>query len=148
MDDYDELHHDVDEDDEQQQKTQDSTDSSFDDLASINLNESLINDDILNPRSDSIFKESPPIWLVKMRKSMFCYTERNSLITTFILLIILGTILGLVTPPSDDLSKGYRYYSNCIGYTYFLAWSISFYPQIFLNYFRKTTIGLEPFLKD
>jgi LCT (Lysosomal Cystine Transporter) family transporter len=34
--------------------------------------------------------------------------------------------------------------SNVIGYTYFFAWSLSFYPQIFLNWRRKTTVGLSP----
>ncbi|KAJ3085434.1 hypothetical protein HK102_014171 [Quaeritorhiza haematococci] len=33
--------------------------------------------------------------------------------------------------------------SNIIGWTYFLAWSISFYPQVILNYRRKSVAGLS-----
>jgi len=33
--------------------------------------------------------------------------------------------------------------SNILGYTYFVAWSISWYPQIILNYKRKKTDGLS-----
>jgi len=127
--------------DEQSNGHQPSSDiSSFDDLASVNLNESLMRDESVDSQA-STFKESPPNWLLKIKKSYFCYSERNATITTFVLLIVFGILFGLVTPPNDDLSSGYRYFSNCIGYTYFLAWSISFYPQIILNYYRKTTVG-------
>lgn len=33
---------------------------------------------------------------------------------------------------------------DILGLTYFLAWSISFYPQLILNYRRKRTDGLSP----
>lgn len=32
---------------------------------------------------------------------------------------------------------------NLLGWAYFLAWSISFYPQIILNYQRKSVVGLN-----
>ena len=93
-------------------------------------------------RLSSLVEE--PDFIAKIHGSVFCYTQRNATITTFIALIILGVVFGLIMPKDDDLSKDYRPFSNIIGYTYFFAWSISFYPQIFLNYFRKTTVGLSP----
>ncbi|KAF2901758.1 hypothetical protein ILUMI_04436 [Ignelater luminosus] len=33
--------------------------------------------------------------------------------------------------------------SVIIGWTYFVAWSVSFYPQIYINYRRKSVIGLN-----
>jgi len=41
--------------------------------------------------------------------------------------------------------KSYFLYFLCVfvGWLYFFAWSISFYPQIFLNYKRKSTTGLN-----
>lgn len=34
-------------------------------------------------------------------------------------------------------------FSAIIGWIYFVAWSVSFYPQIFINYKRKSVIGLS-----
>ena len=47
--------------------------------------------------------------------------------------------------PLDDNLNGfyYKYISNAIGYTYTLAWSISFYPQVISNYSRSSTVGLS-----
>jgi cystinosin len=60
-------------------------------------------------------------------------------------LVCSGTILGLVFPSNSSLpSPMYRLVSNVIGYTYFIAWSISFYPQVLSNYKRGTTKGLSP----
>ncbi|XP_057331629.1 cystinosin homolog [Microplitis mediator] len=33
--------------------------------------------------------------------------------------------------------------SNVVGWVYFVAWSISFYPQIYTNYQRKSVVGLS-----
>lgn len=33
--------------------------------------------------------------------------------------------------------------SACLGYTYFLMWSVSFYPQVWQNYRRRSTHGLS-----
>ena len=40
-------------------------------------------------------------------------------------------------------SKDLDYLSDLVGWTYFLAWSISFYPQTYLNWKRKSVIGLH-----
>lgn len=52
--------------------------------------------------------------------------------------------MGLALPKNPHLpSRTWQILSNIVGYTYFLAWSLSFYPQIFLNRQRKTTRGLS-----
>lgn len=33
--------------------------------------------------------------------------------------------------------------SSVIGWLYFIAWSVSFYPQIYINYTRKSVVGLN-----
>jgi len=59
-------------------------------------------------------------------------------------LVLGGTLLGLTLPKNTNItSQTWQLLSNIIGYTYFLAWSLSFYPQIYLNYQRKTTQGLS-----
>ncbi|CAK9797115.1 Cystinosin homolog [Anthophora plagiata] len=35
------------------------------------------------------------------------------------------------------------YVSSVVGWVYFLAWSVSFYPQIYSNYKRKSVVGLN-----
>ncbi|CDH52525.1 lysosomal cystine transporter family [Lichtheimia corymbifera JMRC:FSU:9682] len=42
-----------------------------------------------------------------------------------------------------DISWPWQLISDIIGWVYFLAWSISFYPQAILNYRRKSVQGLS-----
>ncbi|XP_012539895.2 cystinosin homolog isoform X2 [Monomorium pharaonis] len=35
------------------------------------------------------------------------------------------------------------HFSAVVGWIYFLAWSVSFYPQIYINYKRKSVVGLN-----
>ena len=59
-------------------------------------------------------------------------------------IFILGTILGTIMPKNPNLSSMiYQYISSIIGYTYFICWSVSFYPQIITNYKNKSTLGLS-----
>jgi len=41
------------------------------------------------------------------------------------------------------MSKGVEVLSDIIGWAYFLSWSISFYPQVWENWKRKSVIGLS-----
>jgi cystinosin len=59
-------------------------------------------------------------------------------------LLIIGSILGAILPKDASLPPRYRTVSAAIGYTYFMCWSVSFYPQAINNYRRKTTVGLSP----
>mmetsp|Transcript_25614 Transcript_25614/g.38264 ORF Transcript_25614/g.38264 Transcript_25614/m.38264 type:complete len:413 (-) Transcript_25614:146-1384(-) len=57
---------------------------------------------------------------------------------------LVGVIFGaLIAPKDEDLTGSYKYVSACLGYTYTLAWSISFYPQVLNNYHRQSTEGLS-----
>ncbi|XP_030370662.1 cystinosin homolog [Scaptodrosophila lebanonensis] len=40
-------------------------------------------------------------------------------------------------------SKGLIYTSSVFGWIYFVAWSVSFYPQIYINFKRKSVVGLN-----
>lgn len=54
-----------------------------------------------------------------------------------------GTCLGMIAPGNEILTPFYRKISAAIGYIYFTAWSISFYPQVISNSKRKSTVGLS-----
>jgi cystinosin len=83
--------------------------------------------------------------------------ERGSLgsvATGVVLLGVVGTLLGVVATATsshyhdDDGGGGnsdvyYPYISSSLGYTYFLMWSVSFYPQVLTNYRRRSTAGLS-----
>ncbi|KAL4420545.1 hypothetical protein ABPG75_010201 [Micractinium tetrahymenae] len=57
--------------------------------------------------------------------------------------VLLGVLLGLVLPAPQSLPEPFNRISSVIGWVYFCAWSISFYPQAFLNYRRKSVAGLS-----
>lgn len=40
-------------------------------------------------------------------------------------------------------SKGLDYFSDVVGWVYFVAWSISFYPQTYSNWRRRSVIGFH-----
>lgn len=63
----------------------------------------------------------------------------------FASLLVLGLVLGLALPKNTQLhdDPGYAVLSNILGWTYFLAWTVSFYPQLLLNYRQQTTEGLS-----
>ena len=62
----------------------------------------------------------------------------NNLTKLSICILVGGILLGIILPKNKNLpSRTWQMLSNVIGYTYFLAWSTSFYPQIFLNYERR-----------
>lgn len=55
-----------------------------------------------------------------------------------------GIMLGLLMPKNMDLpTLTYRVASSVIGYTYTIFWCGSFYPQVVLNFKRKSTEGLS-----
>lgn len=68
-----------------------------------------------------------------------------AVVTGVLTLGAVGTLIGLVTPKSPHLNGViYPYVSSSLGYTYFLMWSVSFYPQVVTNFKRRTTSGLSP----
>eukprot|EP01024_Parvocaulis_polyphysoides_P001439 TRINITY_DN10383_c1_g1_i1.p1 TRINITY_DN10383_c1_g1~~TRINITY_DN10383_c1_g1_i1.p1 ORF type:complete len:378 (-),score=46.01 TRINITY_DN10383_c1_g1_i1:246-1280(-) len=64
-------------------------------------------------------------------------------IIVIILVPLLGILLGLIIPPSEKIPPPYDKISSIIGWTYFSAWSISFYPQVYTNFMRKSVVGLS-----
>jgi hypothetical protein len=70
--------------------------------------------------------------------------SRHAICLGWFTLAVFGIFLGSVLP-SDTiiLNRGYRWFNNSIGYTYFTFWSVSFYPQLWTNYRRQTTVGLS-----
>ncbi|KAG7369656.1 lysosomal cystine family transporter [Nitzschia inconspicua] len=60
-------------------------------------------------------------------------------------LFLVGASIGLSTPKNHSLpSIWYQNVSAAVGYIYFLAWSVSFYPQVVSNFKRQSTLGLSP----
>jgi cystinosin len=70
-------------------------------------------------------------------------TESRSIATTFAIVIIIGVPLGLLLPPGGDYPEPWRTLSGLIGWIYFTAWSVSFWPQVIINYRRKSVVGLS-----
>ena len=69
-------------------------------------------------------------------------TEGRTSASIFTFCIVLGVILGFVLAP-DPYTEPYGRLSSVIGWTYFSCWSVSFWPQIFLNASRKSVEGLS-----
>ncbi|GAB5030158.1 cystinosin ers1p repeat containing protein [Nannochloropsis oceanica] len=63
----------------------------------------------------------------------------------YVVLLLLGLVLGLALPKNKQLQHdpASAALSNILGWTYFLAWTVSFYPQLLLNYRQQTTEGLS-----
>jgi cystinosin len=58
--------------------------------------------------------------------------------------LVFGVALGLAFPPDDPTyPQPWRRLSGVIGWIYFMAWSISFWPQVFINYRRRSVVGLS-----
>lgn len=66
----------------------------------------------------------------------------------FALVGVIGVTLGLLEHAYQPPTEGLRHcresmstVSSVIGWTYFMAWSLSFYPQFFLNFLRRSVSG-------
>ncbi len=58
--------------------------------------------------------------------------------------VVVSVVLGAAAPPEDKGVKApWAQVSAIVGWLYFFAWSISFYPQIYLNYVRRSVVGLS-----
>jgi cystinosin len=57
--------------------------------------------------------------------------------------IACGVVVGLSTSGDKSLSSQYRPVSNVFNWIYFFSWTIGFYPQIYQNWSRKSTIGIS-----
>lgn len=63
--------------------------------------------------------------------------------------LLLGLVVGLAVPLHDSghdhtsAESGWRRVSALFGWSYFFAWSVSFWPQVVLNFQRQSVIGLS-----
>ncbi|KAL7451042.1 hypothetical protein ACHAWC_002883 [Mediolabrus comicus] len=63
------------------------------------------------------------------------YDSPCTIILGFLCITALGSILAFIFPSKDQQSTtSWDIVSNILGYTYFLSWTLSFYPQIITNY--------------
>jgi cystinosin len=66
---------------------------------------------------------------------------RVYLVSLFILVV--GFVLGFSLDANAHIPSPWNRVSSIIGWIYFACWSVSFYPQVFLNYQRKSVVGLS-----
>lgn len=70
--------------------------------------------------------------------------KKESVIAGLFNLTCVGVVIGFIMPQNEQLpTPWYRLLSNITGYTYFIFWCASFYPQIVMNFQRKSTDGLS-----
>ena len=68
----------------------------------------------------------------------------SAVISGLATLSLAGILMGTLSTKNHDLNGWwYPFVSAMIGYTYFFMWSVSFYPQVVINYRRRTTRGLS-----
>jgi cystinosin len=70
-------------------------------------------------------------------------SEARSTVTIFSFVVIVGLVLGLTVDGSSSLPTPWRFWSNLIGWMYFSAWSVSFWPQVIMIMMRGRVSGLS-----
>lgn len=62
-----------------------------------------------------------------------------------VLSLVTGAIVGVFVPDTSENHdpEPWATMSRILGWMYFMCWSVSFWPQILLNYQRKSTAGLS-----
>ncbi|KAF6260869.1 PQ loop repeat-domain-containing protein [Scenedesmus sp. NREL 46B-D3] len=75
----------------------------------------------------------------------FLQLHRKAVLRTVVLFGILcgAAVLAALLPVSKYLPCPYCTISSYIGWTYFLMWSASFYPQLIINWRRKSVAGVS-----
>jgi len=70
-------------------------------------------------------------------------SETRTTATIFAVVLVLGAALAAAVPNASSLRAPWRFWSNLIGWTYFAAWSVSFWPQVILIAQRGRVAGLS-----
>jgi len=81
--------------------------------------------------------------LLKWNKTGSFRIISNSIGQDFIKFNKTANLTSTVTRVQIIKSEGLYIFNQVIGWVYFLAWTVSFYPQIVLNFRRKTVAGLN-----
>eukprot|EP01023_Acetabularia_acetabulum_P019067 TRINITY_DN19648_c0_g1_i3.p1 TRINITY_DN19648_c0_g1~~TRINITY_DN19648_c0_g1_i3.p1 ORF type:complete len:362 (-),score=17.48 TRINITY_DN19648_c0_g1_i3:17-1102(-) len=102
------------------------------------------------PSYQALSKNYDEIWYNQSNNQVQIKNQNDKFLSdkwiTLIIIILvpsLGLVLGVIVPPSENLPFPYDKISSIIGWTYFSAWSISFYPQVYTNFMRKSVVGLS-----
>ena len=61
---------------------------------------------------------------------------------TALLIVCVAFGVGLATVPAGNRTA-VALTSSCLGWAYFTCWSVSFYPQLVLNFERRSVVGLS-----
>jgi hypothetical protein len=120
---------------------QENTPSSFNDDDSYKHDPSFRIEEELNARRERDEKRRARSLLRRICRKIkqTCFRRYDSLLVVLLGLCcigILGSLLGILMPSEEgDNSKSLDWdtISNILGYTYFLSWTLSFYPQIITN---------------
>ncbi|OWZ14491.1 Lysosomal Cystine Transporter [Phytophthora megakarya] len=60
-----------------------------------------------------------------------------------LLILLFGFLFGLALDANAHIPKPWNRVSSIVGWIYFFCWSVSFYPQVFLNHQRRSVVGLS-----
>jgi cystinosin len=74
---------------------------------------------------------------------VIAWIERHGIALGTVLITIAGFSLGFATDATSNIPSPYNRISSIIGWTYFSCWSVSFWPQVFLNWRRQSVVGLS-----
>jgi len=71
------------------------------------------------------------------------HTERGQTFAGGAFVLALGLLLGGTVRPDATFREPFRTLSSVLGWLYFTAWSVSFWPQVLINFRRKSVVGLS-----
>ncbi|KAI9916745.1 hypothetical protein PsorP6_016770 [Peronosclerospora sorghi] len=60
-----------------------------------------------------------------------------------LLILLFGLLFGFIFDANAHIPKPWNRVSSILGWIYFFCWSVSFYPQVFLNRQRQSVVGLS-----
>jgi len=118
-------------------------------LLSKDSNEVDEEEDTGNTDRDDEPRSSPISCLEERIKSIISiYADQSgslrNLCQGFSVILLCGIILGVLMPHDETFpSPWYRSVSSIIGYTYFMSWSVSYYPQIIMVNSTGSISGLS-----
>ncbi|KDO35315.1 hypothetical protein SPRG_00164 [Saprolegnia parasitica CBS 223.65] len=78
-----------------------------------------------------------------MAPSILAWIERHGIALGVVLIAVTGLGLGFATDATDNIPQPYNRLSSIVGWVYFACWSVSFWPQVFLNWRRQSVEGLS-----
>ncbi|KAK9824845.1 hypothetical protein WJX81_006232 [Elliptochloris bilobata] len=60
-----------------------------------------------------------------------------------VMVLVLGVTLGLAMPADSEMPYPWNRIGEVAGWSYVMAWSLSFYPQFVFNWRRKSVVGFS-----